>query len=109
MAPNKMASLSKQISMVSSGKGLPVASMATAPIRQCVYVNSCPNFSATASSTFIDCCVTSGPIPSPLMTAMFFFINGLRGGGLYFLIFELTYFIFHAQQVIDIIVPIEQT
>src|SRR5215510_7242404 len=71
MAPKRIASLFRQASMVSSGNGLPVLSMAIAPIRQYLYSNSWLNLSATAFSTLSDCLVTSGPMPSPSITTIF--------------------------------------
>ena len=64
-APKNTASADLQASRVSSGSGAPVASIAAPPI---VYsLNSNPEvFSlATASSTRLAACVTSGPTPSP--------------------------------------------
>ena len=74
MAPNKIASAFSQMLMVSSGKGLPVFSMAKAPTRALLKVNMWLNSIAIAFKTLTACAVTSGPIPSPGKTAIFSFI-----------------------------------
>src|SRR3954468_3881509 len=64
-APRRTASASRQAAMVSSGRGLPVASIAAPPTR--CSVNSKPSIArrtSTAEAT------TSGPIPSPGSRAM---------------------------------------
>ena len=58
-------------SMRQIGNAVPVLSIASAPINASLYSNVCPNLSAIAFITRIDCLVTSGPMPSPFSTAIF--------------------------------------
>lgn len=64
-----MASALSQASTVSSGSGLPQASMAAPPTRRSSRVTVKPNFFAAASMTFSASAMTSGPMPSPARTA----------------------------------------
>src|SRR5947209_7090950 len=64
-APSRTASASRQPAKVSSGRGLPVASMAAPPTRYSV--NSKPSIARSTSTAEA---MTSGPIPSPGSRAM---------------------------------------
>ncbi|MCY1537119.1 hypothetical protein D9M68_726050 [compost metagenome] len=77
-APNRIASLRLAFFRVSSGRGLPVASMAAWPIRASSNVNSCSYRAAICASTALPQWVTSGPIPSPGITKMCFFMRLFR-------------------------------
>ena len=72
--PKRTASAFLQASMVASGRGEPVVSMAMPPMRTFSVVNSWLNFFAVASSTRSASPTISGPIPSPAITTICFFI-----------------------------------
>ena len=69
-APSSTESLSLAVLRASSVNGTPVASMETPPISTSLYLNSCPYFVPTASSTLHASRTISGPIPSPGITAI---------------------------------------
>src|SRR5689334_1614562 len=75
MAPNNTASAARHSSSVALGSGSPVRSMAAPPNGAAFIWKSCPNFFATRSSTRVPSATTSGPIPSPAMTAIFAFMT----------------------------------
>ena len=74
-APSSTASDARQISSWSFGSGFCRLSIAAPPATTCLYTNSCPYFFATASSTRTASATTSGPIPSPGISAIVFFIS----------------------------------
>ena len=73
-APNNIASQFFSLANVSSGNGLPVASMASCPMIASSNSNVCPNSFAMISNTFFPSVVTSLPMPSPGRITIFFFI-----------------------------------
>ena len=74
IAPNNTESESKQRLWVSFGYGSPFLKIDAAPTIPSLNKNSCLNLSPIALQTFIASLITSGPIPSPGRTAIFFFI-----------------------------------
>ena len=72
-APRRTASDAFAISTVSSGRHLPVSSIAAPPASTYVYSKVCPNLSPTASRTLVASSITSGPMPSPFTTAILYF------------------------------------
>src|SRR5437868_3814914 len=76
MAPNNTASAARHSSSVSCGSGSPCRSMAAPPNGAGCTENSCLNLAATRSSTRTPSATTSGPMPSPAMTAILAFIRG---------------------------------
>ena len=67
-APSKIASQALALDKVSSGNGLPVASMALPPNKAESMFKSRPNLSLQASSTLTASLMISGPMPSPGIT-----------------------------------------
>ena len=73
MAPNNTASAARQASSVAGGSGSPVRSMAMPPNGASSSMNSWPKRLPICSSTRTPSATTSGPMPSPAMTAIFAF------------------------------------
>ena len=69
MAAKSTASDSLQMRMVSSGRGLPVASVAAPPMRASVNSKLTPAAVPAWVRTALATCVISGPIPSPARLA----------------------------------------
>ena len=73
-APNSTASLSFADSIVSCGSGMPNASIAAPPALSSLVKISISFLEAAASNTSIAAVVISGPIPSPGITAILYFL-----------------------------------
>ena len=68
-APSSTLSLALHRFTVASGRHSPVSSIAIPPARALLNSNSCPKISPVFSSTSHAALHTSGPIPSPSITA----------------------------------------
>ena len=75
MAASSTESLALHVASVSSGNGLPVASIAAPPMSAVVNWNVCPSFLPASSSTLSATSVISGPMPSPGSTAILWLVD----------------------------------
>ncbi|MNN09605.1 hypothetical protein D3C81_1224920 [compost metagenome] len=70
-APSNTASAFWHTSSVSCGSGVPFSSIAMPPNNACSVSNLYPNSSSVRFNTFSASATTSGPMPSPAITAIF--------------------------------------